>query len=107
MFAAALKAARRRSGLSAQQAAALLAAQGLVCSRGTLLAWERGQGPTTREPFASDLAIIAGIYRCAVDELFKGAQTLESSKNFESDGHPRAEGDGRPERPSSDRHWEQ
>ena len=34
------------------------------------MAWERGIGPTTREPFASDLAIISEVYGCQVDEFF-------------------------------------
>lgn len=65
-----LKSARRNSGLSAQTAASLLATHGIRCSRGTLLAWERGQGKTSREPFASDLHAIASIYGCTVDDLF-------------------------------------
>jgi transcriptional regulator with XRE-family HTH domain len=65
-----MKAARKRSGYTAQEAAELLTARGLECSRGTLLAWERGIGPTTREPFASDLAIISEVYGCQVDEFF-------------------------------------
>lgn len=65
-----LKAARRTSGLSAQSAANMLAAHGIRCSRGTLLAWERGRGKTSREPFASDLNAIAIVYGCTVDDLF-------------------------------------
>lgn len=65
-----LKAARRETGLSASSASALLVAKGLRCSRGTLLAWERGTGKTSREPFASDLATIAALYGCSVDAFF-------------------------------------
>lgn len=69
-LASGLKAARRNSGLSAQTAASMLAMHGIRCSRGTLLAWERGRGKTSREPFASDLQAIAEIYGCSVDDLF-------------------------------------
>ncbi len=69
-FANGLKAARKRSGLSAQDAASQLTAKGIDCTRGTLLAWERGSGPTTREPFASDLPMIASVYHCTVDLFF-------------------------------------
>ena len=65
-----LKAARRRAALSAKAASAFLTAEGIPCRRGTLLAWERGEGPTSREPFASDLATIAAVYGFAVQDFF-------------------------------------
>jgi hypothetical protein len=34
------------------------------------LAWERGIGRTSREPFASDLAVIASVYGCSVADFF-------------------------------------
>lgn len=70
-----LKAARRAAGLSASVASALIDAKGLKCSRGTLLAWERGFGRTSREPFASDLAVIAQVYGCSVEHFFNSAVT--------------------------------
>lgn len=73
----ALKAARQRAGLSASAASALIVAQGLKCSRGTLLAWERGIGRTSREPFCSDLNLIASIYKCSVNDFFAGMLPLE------------------------------
>lgn len=69
LFATSLKAARRRAGLTSDAAAALICSHGIPCTRGTLLAWERGHGATSREPFASDLFIIACIYQCTVDAL--------------------------------------
>lgn len=68
-----LKAARRRANVSASHASQMIAANGVKCSRGTLLAWERGVGRTSREPFASDLAVIARVYCCKVDEFFMEA----------------------------------
>jgi transcriptional regulator with XRE-family HTH domain len=65
-----MKAVRLRAGLNAADAAQLISASGIKCTRGTLLAWERGIGATSREPFASDLSVIAGIYRCKVADLF-------------------------------------
>ena len=70
-LAACLKQARKLAGLSASQASARMRAHGLRCTRGTLLAWERGIGITAREPFASDLIIVASVYGCAVDHFFK------------------------------------
>jgi transcriptional regulator with XRE-family HTH domain len=70
---AGLKAARRRAGLSASDASAALTAKGLKCRRGTLLAWERGVGPTSREPFSSDLRLIASLYGCDVQDFFNDA----------------------------------
>jgi transcriptional regulator with XRE-family HTH domain len=66
----ALKTARQRTGLSAAAASALIIAKGLKCSRGTLLAWERGAGRTSREPFCSDLNLIAAVYQCSVNDFF-------------------------------------
>lgn len=66
-----LKEARRQAGISASTAAAAISARGLHCTRGTLLAWERGVGRTSREPFCSDLCLIAGIYQCCVNDFFK------------------------------------
>ena len=65
-----LKAARHKSGMSASRAAALITLKGLACTRGTLLAWERGVGCTSREPFASDLSVLAAIYGCKIAEFF-------------------------------------
>jgi transcriptional regulator with XRE-family HTH domain len=65
-----LKAARNRAGFSVKEAAARLSSQGLECKRGTLLAWERGGGRSSREPFASDLQLIASMYGCHVDDFF-------------------------------------
>ncbi len=65
-----LKTARKRCGLSALRAASLMAERGLKCTRGTLLAWERGAGVTSREPFASDLTVIASVYGCSVQDFF-------------------------------------
>jgi len=59
-----------KAGLSAAAAAKLILAAGIKCRRGTLLAWERGNAPTCREPFASDLPIIAGVYGCDVSDFF-------------------------------------
>jgi transcriptional regulator with XRE-family HTH domain len=71
-FAARLKKIRRKSGLSASAAAELIRNHGLACSRGTLLAWERGQGTTSREPFASDLSILAAVFNCRIEDFFGG-----------------------------------
>ena len=70
-LAAQLKAARKRAALSASEASRRICEQGLNCSRGTLLAWERGVGPSTREPFASDLKILAQVYGCEVEDFFR------------------------------------
>ena len=69
-FARRLKAARQRAQLSAKQASERLTSMGVACSRGTLLAWERGGGRTSREPFASDVALLAAAYGCDVNSLF-------------------------------------
>ena len=83
-----LKAARQNSELSARAAVVKLAEGGLHCTRGTLLAWERGRGPTSREPFASDLCLIAAIYGCRIEELFlPGENGHQSSSNGPSTGH--------------------
>lgn len=66
-----LKAARKKAGLSATKAALLLQSKGLRCSRGTVLAWERGYGHTSREPFSSDLGVIADAYACSIDEFYQ------------------------------------
>ncbi len=79
LLAQGLKGARQRLGISARDAAAQLTAHGLDCTRGTLLAWERGGGRTSREPFASDLAVVAAVYHCAVAEFFNAA--MVSSEN--------------------------
>jgi transcriptional regulator with XRE-family HTH domain len=88
VFAACLKTARRKSGLSASKAAQLLQSHGLACTRGTLLAWERGQGPTSREPFASDLSIIALVYGCGIEALFdcNGAAEWGAPRQGGADG---------------------
>jgi transcriptional regulator with XRE-family HTH domain len=65
-----LKAARQRAALSAKEAAEKLTSLGVACSRGTLLAWERGGGRTSREPFASDLNVLATAYACSVNVFF-------------------------------------
>lgn len=65
-----LKRARERSGMTSKEASAELTQRGLPCTLGTLLAWERGTGVTSREPFASDLGLIAELYRCTVESLF-------------------------------------
>lgn len=65
-----LKVARKNATFSASAAAAAIAAAGIPCSRGTLLAWERGDGYTSREPFGSDLPIIAAIYGCSIADFF-------------------------------------
>lgn len=75
----ALKTARQRAGLSASAASALIMARGLKCSRGTLLAWERGIGRTSREPFCSDLHLIASIYQCSVNDFFSNTAQTETS----------------------------
>jgi transcriptional regulator with XRE-family HTH domain len=67
---AGLKMARKRAGLSAKKAVSLLLEKGLPCTRGTLLAWERGGGLTSREPFASDLTVLASAYGCSVQDFF-------------------------------------
>jgi transcriptional regulator with XRE-family HTH domain len=65
-----LKTARNRAGMTVKEAASKLSSLGLECKRGTLLAWERGGGRSSREPFASDLAVIATLYGCQVNEFF-------------------------------------
>jgi hypothetical protein len=65
-----LKAARRHAGLGSAEAALEITRRGLACQRGTLLAWERGSGATSREPYASDLTILAAVYDCTIGELF-------------------------------------
>jgi hypothetical protein len=42
----------------------------IPCTRGTLIAWERGEGVTSREPFASDLGVLALVLRCQVSDFF-------------------------------------
>jgi transcriptional regulator with XRE-family HTH domain len=95
-----LKLARQQAGLSAKTAAEKLTASGVSCTRGTLLAWERGGGRTSREPFASDLWLISQAYGCSVNELFSrgaaeatGDEIATSSTEApaaepESDGSP-------------------
>ena len=65
-----LKTARQRTGLSAADAARMISAFDVRCTPGTVLAWERGSGGCAREPFASDLLVIAMVYRCSVDEFY-------------------------------------
>jgi len=65
-----LKAARQKANLKSDEAAKLLSEMGLSCRRGTLLAWERGVGTTSREPYASDLPLIAHVYGCNVSDFF-------------------------------------
>jgi hypothetical protein len=74
-----LKAARRNVNLSAAVAARLISAKGVKCTRGTLLSWERGHGLTSREPFASDLPIFAGIYECDVNALFGQSEAADAT----------------------------
>lgn len=66
-----LKAARMRVSLSAAGASELITAKGVKCTSGTLLAWERGKGVTSREPFASDLLVIASVYGCSLNDFFQ------------------------------------
>lgn len=97
MLGMALKAARQGAGLSASAASALIAARGLKCSRGTLLAWERGVGRTSREPFCSDLNLIAAVYQCSINDFFTNAlepsaangqaATVDHSDVPTADGH--------------------
>lgn len=91
-----LKAARRRAGLAASTASALIAAKGLKCSRGTLLAWERGVGRTSREPFCSDLNLIASVYQCSVNDFFRNAVQVTANGN----GASVQANAGQPETPS-------
>lgn len=65
-----LKSARRRAGISSAAAAARLSVLGLKCTRGALLAWERGSGRTSREPFASDIGLFAALYDCSVADIY-------------------------------------
>lgn len=65
-----LKAARKKTELGATAAAHLIALTGIKCGRGTLLAWERGNRAMSREPFASDLPIIAEVYCCNIGDFF-------------------------------------
>jgi transcriptional regulator with XRE-family HTH domain len=71
VLASGLKAARHAAGLSAKDAAELISAAGVRCTRGTLLAWERGIGTTSREPYGSDLPVIVAVYRCTIADLFR------------------------------------
>jgi transcriptional regulator with XRE-family HTH domain len=75
-----LKAARKRAGLSAKKAANVLLQKGLRCTRGTLLAWERGGGLTSREPFASDLVVIASAYGCSVEDFFRVEPSIATAE---------------------------
>ena len=72
-FAHGLKTARQKAKLNAKDASSLIVAAGIRCTRGSLLAWERGGGATSREPFASDLPMIAKVYGCAVVDFFPGS----------------------------------
>jgi transcriptional regulator with XRE-family HTH domain len=81
-----LKAARFRAKFPAKQAAMLLTSMGLSCQRGTLLAWERGRGTTSREPYASDLPVIAAVYGCSVDDLFGEPMIEMGSVNGSANG---------------------
>ena len=69
-----LKSARTRAGLDAKEAAKLLNGSGITCRRETILAWERTDGETSREPSPSDLAINAAVFGCSVGELFIGPE---------------------------------
>ena len=86
VLSAGLKAARNRAGLSANEAASLLVSRGIPCKRGTLLAWERGSGQSTREPYASDLTMIASVYGCSVDEFFNPASRALLTRSLSNDG---------------------
>ncbi len=85
-----LKAARQRAALSAKDAAEKLTGLGVACSRGTLLAWERGGGRTSREPFASDLGTLARAYDCSVSDFFNRIAQPAASV----DGHARPDARG-------------
>ena len=61
----------------AAQAATAISAIGLPVTSGTILAWERGAGVTAREPFASDLPVLASVYGCSIGELL---QEMEDRK---------------------------
>jgi len=96
LLASGLKAARNKAGLSANGAAGLIAVRGVACTRGTLLAWERGAGCTSREPFASDLSVIANVYGCKVGEFFRQASLVEGNGKpaLVTNGKPHQEIDG-------------
>ncbi len=64
-----LKIARRKLALTCADAARLISTAGVRCSEATLMAWERGRGRGSREPFASDLSVIARVYGCRIDDL--------------------------------------
>ena len=67
-----IEAARRRSGLTVEEASHALTRRGIRCRCDTLLMWERGHGPSSREPRASDLSVIAEVYECDIADLLKG-----------------------------------
>jgi hypothetical protein len=77
VLASGLKAARLRANLGSSEAARELTRRGLNCQRGTLLAWERGYGTTSREPYASDLPVIASLYGCGVSDFFNPPVSAE------------------------------
>ncbi len=81
-----LKAARRSAELNATDAAKFISAMGIQCTRGTLFAWERGAGATSREPYASDLVVIARVYRCTVNDFFAQSEVHAANGQPETNG---------------------
>lgn len=77
-----MKACRTKAGLTRADASSMISVAGIRCSPATLMAWERGRGGGSREPFASDLVMIAGVYHCRIDELC-GYSSAESSDRAE------------------------
>ena len=59
---------------------------GITCEWETILAWEHASGETSREPSASDLAIIALAFGCSVGELFVGREPATAYLISESEG---------------------
>jgi transcriptional regulator with XRE-family HTH domain len=66
-----LRAARKRAGLSATEAAQRMQESSVACTRATLLRWERIGGSRGSEPHASDLPVIAQVYECSISRLFQ------------------------------------
>jgi transcriptional regulator with XRE-family HTH domain len=65
-----LKAARNRVGLNLEEAADRISGMGVLCTRSSLISWERAAGEGWREPYASSLPAIAAAYECDVNSLF-------------------------------------
>ncbi len=87
-----LKAARQRAGLNSREAAERLSSAGKACSCATLLNWERGKGKSSREPSASDLALIARTYGCTIAELFRFAEADMQTVSDALDASPADDG---------------